>query len=73
MKTSAVRILRLRAEIELEKAVQTFGISKSMFYKVELGRRIPSTKVIYKMSELYDCSIDEIYRALGISGGSRKR
>lgn len=72
MRTSAVRFLRLRAEIDSEEAVQAFGISKSMFYKIELGYRFPSAKVISKMSELYDCSIDEIYKALGISKISKK-
>jgi len=67
MKTSPVRFLRLKADIDIDKAIEAIGISKSMFYKVELGYRFPSAKVICKMSELYDCSIDEIYKALGIS------
>ena len=67
MRTSAVRFLRLKAEIDTDKAVQAFGISKSMLYKIELGHRLPSAKVIYKMSELYDCSIDEVYKALGVT------
>lgn len=72
MRSSAVRFLRLRAEKDIEEAVQAFGISKSMFYKIELGYRFPSAKVICKMSELYDCSIDEVYKALGISKNSNK-
>lgn len=72
MKTSAVRFLRLKAEVDVDQAVQAFDISRSMFYKIELGHRLPSTKVIFKMSELYDCSIDEIYKALGISRSKDK-
>lgn len=72
MRTSAVRFLRLKAEVDIDEAVQAFEISKSMFYKIELGHRLPSAKVICKMSQLYDCSIDEIYKALGISGRSSK-
>jgi len=72
MKSSAVRLLRLRVKIDIDKAVQAFGISKSMLYKIELGYRFPSAKVICKMSELYGCSIDEIYMALGISRNSNK-
>jgi len=67
MKASPVRFLRLKANIDIEKAIEAIGISKSMIYKVELGYRFPSAKVICKMSELYDCSIDEICKALGIS------
>ena len=73
MRASAVRFLRLREEIDIDKAVQAFSISKSMVYKIELGYRFPSAKVICKMSELYDCSIDEIYKALGITRSSNKR
>ena len=67
MRASEVRFLRLRAEIHIDKAIQTFTISKSMFYKIELGYRFPSSKVICKMSELYDCSIDDIYKALSLT------
>jgi putative transcriptional regulator len=72
MKTSAVRFLRLKAEVDVNQAVQAFDISKSMFYKIELGHRLPSARVICKMSELYDCSIDEIYKALNISRSKNK-
>ena len=71
MKASPVRFLRLKADIDIEKAVQAIGISKSMFYKIELGYRFPSEKVICKMSELYECSIDDIYKALGISRNTK--
>jgi len=67
MKASPVRFLRLKADIDIEKAIEAIGISKRMFYKVELGYWFPSEKVICKMSELHDCSIDDIYKALGIS------
>lgn len=72
MRASAMRFLRLKAEIEVDKAVQVFGISKSMFYKIELGYRFPSAKVICKMSELYECTIDEIYKALGVKKNTEK-
>jgi putative transcriptional regulator len=72
MKESAVRFLRLKAEVDTEQALKTFGISKSMLSKIELGHRLPSSKVICKMSALYDCSIDEIYKALGISRNMKK-
>ena len=72
MKSTAMRLLRLKSEIDMDKAVQAFGISKSMFYKIELGYRFPSAKVICKMSELYDCSIDEIYKALGVTKNANK-
>lgn len=67
MRLSAVRVLRLKAEVDTDKAVQAFGISRSMFYKIESGCRLPSSKVICKMSELYSCSIDEIYKALDLT------
>jgi putative transcriptional regulator len=72
MKDSAVRYLRLKEEIDVEHAAKTFGISKSMLYKIELGYRFPSAKVICNMSQLYDCSVDEIYKALGIFRKSKK-
>jgi putative transcriptional regulator len=72
MRTSAVRFLRLKSDIDTDKAMQAIGISKSMIYKVELGYRFPSAKVICRMSEVYDCSIDEIYKALGITKNVNK-
>jgi putative transcriptional regulator len=73
MKASAVRFLRLKAEIDIDNAVQAFGISKSMFYKIELGYRFPSAKVICRMSDLYGCTIDEIYKALGVKKNTDKK
>jgi phage anti-repressor protein len=49
-------------------ATKFLSISKSMFYKIEIGDRSPSKEVIAKMSKLYNCSIDEIFKSLKING-----
>ena len=64
---SQIRLKRLNAEIDIETAVKKLGISKSMLYKIETGNRSPSTGVIRKMSKLYKCSVDEIFKALKLN------
>lgn len=66
MKITPIRLKRLNAGIELEEAVEKLGVSRSTFYKVEQGHLKPSRDLILKMSEVYDCTTDEIFRALKI-------
>lgn len=67
MKLTAIRLKRINSGIDFENAIETLGISKSMLYKIETGKRSPSKDIIFKMSKLYKCSIDEIFRALKIN------
>lgn len=67
MKLSAIRLKRLNADVDMDKAIEVLGISKSAFYKIEQGHLKPSRDVIAKMAKLYDCSIDELYKALKIN------
>ncbi len=67
MRVTPIRMKRINAGIEINNAVEKLGISKSMFYKIEQGNRIPGHQIIVKMSLLYGCSIDEIYKALKIN------
>lgn len=67
MRITPIRLKRLNNELEVDSAIKSLNISKSMLYKIETGHRLPSPKVIAKMSKLYNCSIDEIYKALKIS------
>lgn len=67
MKITPIRLKRINAEIEMDKAIEELGISKSAMYKIEQGHLKPSRDLIARMSKLYDCSIDELYRALKIN------
>ena len=62
----SIKKLRLENRINTYSASKLLDISKSMLYKIEAGSRSPSKKVIVKMSKIYSCSIDEIFRALKI-------
>lgn len=61
---SKIRELRIGANISTEQALEQLNISYSMLNKIERIDRFPSSQLIVKMSKLYGCSIDEIYRAL---------
>ena len=62
-----IRKLRIVAKVDTAEAIKYLAISKSMFYKIEIGDRSPSKEVIAKMSKLYNCSIDEIFKSLKIN------
>lgn len=66
MKITPIRLKRLNAGIELNEAVEKLGVSRSTVYKVEQGHLKPSRDLILKMSEVYKCSTDEIFKALKI-------
>lgn len=68
MKLTPIRLKRINSGVDFENAIESLGISKSMLYKIETGRRSPSKDIIFRMSKLYDCSIDEIFMALKING-----
>lgn len=59
--------LRKRANLSTDEAAQKLGISKSMLYKMEQGCKNPSHKLMKKMSEVYHCSIQELFNALNIT------
>lgn len=61
---SKIREMRIKSNLNTESACSELDISKSMLYKIETGYREPSKKVILKMSKLYGCTIEEIYKAL---------
>lgn len=67
MKITPIRLKRINAGVEPDEAIENLGISKSAFYKIEQGHLKPSRDLIVKMSKLYNCSTDEIFKALKIS------
>lgn len=67
MKITPIRLKRLNAGIKMEQAIKTLQISKSAFYKIEQGHLRPSGNLILEMSKLYDCSTDEIFKALKLT------
>lgn len=67
MKMTNIRLRRFNAGIEQNEAIETLGITRSTFYKVEQGHLQPSKNVIAKMSKLYKCTIDDLYKDLKIN------
>ncbi|OOM75115.1 helix-turn-helix protein [Clostridium puniceum] len=63
---SKIREIRIKSQLDTESACNKLGISKSMLYKIETGYRQPSKTLILKMSQLYQCTIEEIYKILGL-------
>jgi len=70
MKITPIRLRRLNLEIKEDTAIKRLGISQSTFYKIEQGHYIPGRDLLVKLSELYQCSIDDISRDLKIKGGN---
>lgn len=67
MKITPIRLKRINAGIESNEAIEKLNISKSAFYKLEQGHLKPSRDLIVRLSNLYNCSTDEIFEALKIS------
>jgi putative transcriptional regulator len=67
MKLTPIRLRRLKLGIQSETVIDALNISKSTFYKLEQGWASPSPKVIKKLAEVYECTIDEIFKDLRIA------
>lgn len=68
MKFTPIRMRRINAGLESQKAIELLNISQSAFYKLEQGRMQPGPKLIKRLSETYKCTIDEIFKDLKITG-----
>ena len=69
MKITPIRTRRINAGLEIDEAVEKLGISKSTLYKLEQGwGGIPSAQLIKRMSLIYGCTTDEIFKDLKITG-----
>jgi putative transcriptional regulator len=53
-----------KSTIEAAKALE---ISKSMLYKIEQGHKKPGRELIKKMSEVYECSTEDIFFAIDVT------
>ena len=69
MKITPIRKRRLDLNISSESIINSLGISKSFFYKLEQGFSLPSIYLVIKLSKLYKCSTDEIFKEFGLLGG----
>lgn len=68
MKITPIKLRRINAGLESEKAWEALGISNSTFYKLEQGHQKPSAKLIKRMANIYKCSTDEIFKDFDIRG-----
>lgn len=64
MNENKIKQLRIDAGVSTNDALRYLNISYSMLTKIERYDRSPGTNLILKMSEIYNCSIDKIYKAL---------
>ena len=71
MNKNEIRQLRVRAGVSITQALEQLNISYSMLSKLERSDRLPGKDLITKMSELYGCSIDEIYKAFDLNKTSK--
>lgn len=68
MKITPLKMRRVSKGLDVVDTYEALEISKSTFYKIEQGHGMPSVRLIARMAKLFDCSIDEIYKDLGITG-----
>lgn len=68
MKITPIRLRRLNAGLESKETIKALGISRSTFYKLEQGWSNPGVQLIGKLANTYKCTVDEIYKDLGITG-----
>lgn len=66
VKITPIRLRRLNQKIKADAAIKELDISKSTFYKLEQGHYLPGRDLIFKLSQLYKCSVDDIYKDLDI-------
>ena len=68
MKIKPIQLRRLNAGVETKEAIEKLKISKSTFYKLEGGHTSPSARLIARIAKTYNCSIDDVYQDLNITG-----
>jgi DNA-binding XRE family transcriptional regulator len=68
MKVTPIRLRRLNAGLESEQAINELKISKSTFYKLEQGWASASPQLIARMAQAYQCTTDQIFKDLKITG-----
>lgn len=68
MKLTPIRLRRLNAGLESKDALGKLGITQSTFYKLEQGWTSPSPQLIKRLANTYKCTVDEIFKDLGITG-----
>lgn len=64
MLESKIRKLRTKKNISTQDAMKHLGISYSMLNKIERGDRSPGKNLIVAMSDLYGCTIEDIFKAI---------
>lgn len=68
MKLTPIRLRRLNIGLESEEVIEALKISKSTFYKLEQGWTNPSPQLIKRLADVYNCTTDEIFKDLKITG-----
>lgn len=62
---TSLRHLRHKAGIKtIKEAAKRLGISTSMMYQIEAGKRKPSIGSALKMRDLYKCELKDIQEAI---------
>lgn len=63
MRSEPIKLRRVRAGfIDRKEVANLLGISERYLEYLECGARTPSVKLIARMSKLYKCTTDEIFK-----------
>lgn len=62
-----IRELRKDVNLSAKDAATLLGISRSMLYMMERGKRKPSIRLLKKIAQIYECTYGEIIEAFVFS------
>ncbi len=66
LRNSPIKLRRLNALMNVEDVAMFLGIKKTAMYKIEQGYQKPTISIAVKLSEIYECSIEDICKDFGI-------
>ena len=55
------REYRLRSGLSREEVISLLDISESYLEKIENDYRTPGKDILFKMAEIYNCRVEELY------------
>lgn len=71
---SHLKELRIKAGYKTAKEITPLlGITPSAIYQIEGGRKQPSVKLAIKMANLYNCSLENIFRPIHTTNSGKDK
>lgn len=59
-----IKLLRLKANLTVEEVAKKLGVKPQTIYKYEEGTSRPRLTTAFRLCEIYNCTLDEIYKGV---------